>query len=345
MSKNRIYTLDVFKLLLAWQIALGHIRIHVPPSSAVSVDIFFIISGFFLAHKFYASTYGKGESGLTAWDYTLGHVKTIYPHFLFSLLMFLGYVLARKLILWAMSPSLSGLYDMGASIYDEISVALLLHSSHYFVDSLLYPTWQISALLIAGYFVYELLRQNEGTTRRLVLPAAVILVQSLMASGVDYFDHFGFFYLPLLRAFSSLGLGVLTYYFSTTDACTKLREHRTALNIASLLGILGILLYEGRGRTYLVLFPLILLVCLDPGCWLNRVLNKKVFSLCGKLSLAVYLNQTFIINFCENQILPRFSLPTPAIGILLVVLLTVYSLCTVKIVDWIVARRKIGGKQ
>lgn len=103
--KKRIYSIDVLKLVFAYIIAFFHFGTTIAPGPTVAVQVFFIISGFFLGKKFYARSFADGGKSYSAWDYTLDHVTSIYPHYLFSLAAFFLYTLARSLVHLAMSPS------------------------------------------------------------------------------------------------------------------------------------------------------------------------------------------------------------------------------------------------
>ena len=103
--KKRICSIDVLKLVFAYIIAFFHFGTTIAPGPTVAVQVFFIISGFFLGKKFYARSFADGGKSYGAWDYTLDHVSSIYPHYLFSLAAFFLYTLARSLVHLAMSPS------------------------------------------------------------------------------------------------------------------------------------------------------------------------------------------------------------------------------------------------
>ena len=53
MEKNRSNCLDLLKLVLAYVIALFHCGLSVSPGPTVTVQVFFMISGFFLGKKYY----------------------------------------------------------------------------------------------------------------------------------------------------------------------------------------------------------------------------------------------------------------------------------------------------
>lgn len=334
MKQQRSYALDAVKLMLSYVIAFGHWGYNVPPGSTATVQVFFILSGFFLAKTFY-----RRREGYSAWDYTLDHAKKIYPFYFFSCALFFLYVFARDALALLHSPSLAGLRLLARSVYNQIPDILLLQSSQFFHDSVNYPLWQLSALLIAGYFVFALLRENEGLSRRLLFPAAILMIQSLLWSGVDLWENWGPFYIPLLRAFSPLCIGVLTYYFSTTAVYSALRSHKTAFSLGGFLSLVCLFLYSDYHNIFLMTTPVWLLSCLEEESLLCRLLNRKAFRYFGTLSLAVYCNHAFVIRILDTQVVPRLEAMGLAMGdwqrgLLLFAVLTAYSAFTC----WLVPR-------
>lgn len=333
MKQQRSYALDLIKLLLSYVIAFFHCGLSVSPGPTVTVQVFFILSGFFLGKTFYE----KQSESYSAWDYTLDHARKIYPYYFFSCAVFFLYVFARDAVSLALSPSLSGLGALIRSIYNQIPDLLLLQSSMFFHDSVNYPLWQLSALLIAGYFVFALLRQKEALARTVLFPAAILMIQSLLWSGVDLWENWGPFYIPLLRAFSPLCIGVLTYCFSTTAVYNRLRSHRRTFDILGLLCLVSLFAYADYRNIFLMTTPVWLLSCLDPESLLCRILNRPCFRRAGKLSLAIYCNHAFVIRILTALLIPRLegagvSVPDMMKGGMLFVLLTAYSLLTLWLV-------------
>ena len=124
---KRVYSLDLLKLLLAYVVAFFHVGIMVPPGPTVAVQIFFIISGFFLGKKFYASHTGDYNQ----WDYTLDHVKSLYPHYLFSMTMLFLYLTTRQIVYLVKDPGWSQVGDLLLSVYNQIPDILLLQSAYH----------------------------------------------------------------------------------------------------------------------------------------------------------------------------------------------------------------------
>lgn len=310
---RRIYSVDVLKLVFAYVIAFFHFGTTIAPGPTITVQIFFIFSGFFLGKKYYSRSHKNGGGDYDQWDYTLDHVKALYPQYLLALVLFFGYTLARALLYLVLEPSWDSLWEIGLSIYNQIPDLLFLQSAYHYHDSLNYPLWQLSALLIAGYFVYGLLCWNERHSRKLIFPAAILMIQSLLYTGVDIWGNWGPFYIPLLRAFSPLCIGVLAYYFTTTPYYETLRKHRIFFNLAVLYSLVTIFCYGEHANIFLVTTVVLLWGCWDERSWINLVLNHRVFRHCGDLSLAVYLNHALVARFLEARVyLPLEHQGTPA---------------------------------
>lgn len=335
--KQRSYCLDVLKLVLSYVIAFFHFGLTIPPGPSVTVQVFFLISGFFLGQKFYTRSLENPES-YTAWDYTRDHVRRLYPYYLFALVVYYLYALARDLLYLVMSPSVDKLAEIALDLYNQIPDVFLMQSSYRFFDSLNYPLWQISAMLIAGYFLYALLCWREKLARRILLPASVFFGLSLMNTGVELWANWGGVFIALLRAFYPMALGVLTSYFIRTSAYQSVKRHRLALNLASLYCLATLFAYGELSNIFLITVPILIVVCCEEGFWLNRLFQRPCFRFCGKFSYAVYVNHALIARFTLAVLISRLEkrgLMTKnwQQGLLFFVLLTVYSVFTMILVD------------
>ena len=330
---KRSYSLDFFKLLFAYVISFFHFGAPIAPGPTVTVQLFFFISGYFLARKYYSRSHADGGQAYSGWNYTLDHVKSHYPHYLFSYIVFLLYNTARALVYLLQSPSLAQLREILLSFYDQIPNLLFLQSAYTFHDSMNYPLWQLSALIIGGYFVYTLLCTNEKLSRTLIFPASILMLLSLRASGVDFDANYGPIYIPLLRAFSGLGYGVLIYVFTTTPHWAALRSRVLAFNLASVLSVLCIFFFAEHGNIHFVTGPLLILGCLEERSWLNRLLNRRLFRHAGKLSLSIYVNHALICRFTHGFLTSRLTLTHDQQCLLYFALLTGYSVFTLIFVE------------
>lgn len=328
---KRNYSLDLIKLLLAYVIVLFHVDKWVSPGPTVTVQVFFVISGYFLARKYDKRSHGDPEKQYGPWRYTLDHVRSLYPHYLLALVLFLGYALLRSLVQFVASPSGTGLWEMAALVYDQLPDMLFLQSAYQYGANLNRPTWQLSAMIIAGYFIYALLCQDEKLAKTILFPAGIFMVQCLLYTGQDLFSQYGFFFMPLLRAFSPMCVGVLTYYFSTTDYYTKLINKRFLFNGLVLLALPAMILFEDRNNLHLLWSAILVLGCMEQESLINRLLDKPCFAVCGTLSYILYLNHAVFGRFYINILVKLME----KVGILLeepwytavyLVLLTVFCL-------------------
>lgn len=336
---QRSYSLDVIRLFLAYVIALFHFDITIAPGPTVTVQIFFVISGYFLAKKYYTRSHGDPGKAYGPWQYTIDHIRPLYPHYLLSLALFLGYSLLRCLIYLVKAPSVEGLREMLTLIYDQLPDVLFLQSSYQYGANLNNPTWQLSAMVIAGYFVYALLCHNEKLSRTILFPGAILMVQCLLFSGQDLFSQYGFFFLPLLRAFAPMCMGVLTYCFSTTEYYSRLKRSRFLFNSLALLALPAMMLFEDRNGLHLLWSGMLILGCMDPESVIQRLLGHRCFAQCARLSYIIYLNHAlfgrFYINIFQKLIEKLgISMGTATNSIVYLMLLTLFCLA----LKWIVER-------
>lgn len=337
---KRIYSLDLLKLVFAYIIAYFHFGVTISPGPTPAVQIFFILSGFFLARKYYSRSHGDPQKTYNQWNYTLDHVKSIYPHYLFSLVVIFLYMLARSVLEFLKSPALEKLGAIALDLYNQIPDLLLLQSAYTFHDSYNYPLWQLSALVIAGYFVYGLLCCNEKISRQLVFPAAILMIQSLLNSGVDIWSNYGLFYVPLLRAFSPLCIGVLAFYFTTTPYYSMIKSRRVLFNLAVLLSLISIFAFGEHANIFLFTTVVLIWGCYDESSWINALLNRKIFRYCGSFSYAIYLNHALISRFLQARVLSRVEMGSWIQNVLYFVVLTIYSVITLVIIEKWKGRKK-----
>lgn len=333
---KRIYSLDLLKLVFAYIIAFFHFGTTLSPGPTAAVQIFFILSGFFLGRKFYSRSHNR--EGYDQWNYTLDHAKQLYPHYVFSLVIFFLYILLRSLVHLLRQPSFSALGQIFLDLYHQIPDLLLLQSAYCSYPSLNYPMWQLSALVIAGYFVYGLLCHNETLARKLIFPGAILMIQSLLFSGVPFDGNFGLFFVPLLRAFSPLCIGVLAYYFTTTPAYEVLKSHSVLFNLAAVYSLVTIFAYGEYRSIFLLTTVVLIWNCWDARSWINRLLNRRIFRFCGSFSFAVYANHALIARFLEARVYePMAARGAPAPqwqqNLVYFALVTLYSAVTLFLVE------------
>ncbi len=227
--------------------------------------------------------------------------------------------------------------DAFVKLYRALPEFFLLQNIGFYDGGINYPLWQVCTLLIAGYFIYTLLKKNEKMTIQLICPISVISIYTLLyINKVEAFGFYGFIYFPLLRAFGPMCLGVLIYRFIISNDYEKLlkSKYHVLLNVFSLLSLIFLFVCNAYGYNYLILFVIIILELFNEKSLINKLLNRKIFSSFGDLSYAIYLNHALIIG-CYTYLLSVLKLNVPKWGtdIVYVIILVAYSILTMKIVN------------
>lgn len=336
---QRIYSLDCLKLLFAYLVAFAHFGAAVPVSGGLVVRLFYIISGFFLARKFCEKKQTGKIEEYTQWHYTADHIKSLYPHYVFSLIMLgLYYVLEKAVTFWR-QPSISQLSAIAKDLYGLIPEFFLLQNAGFFGGGINYPLWQVCLLVICGYFIYGLLCANEKLSRDLIFPAAILMIQAFLETDIPPWGIKGFFYVPILRAFSPLCIGVLAYYLTQTAVYQRITiSKRWLLDLGSVYALITFFLYKDYNNIFLITFVVVILALYDEKTWLNKLLNKKIFKRFAPFSYAIYLNHALIIEVLDERIFPRLSrmldctLTETHKNLLFFIVLTVYSVITLVLV-------------
>ena len=169
-------------------------------------------------------------------------------------------------------------------------------------------TWYISALLIAGYFIYWLLKNKRKTYLEFIAPLIIFLIYSYYAFcgvGIDFhLAWIGITLHSILRATGGLSIGCILYMASKRCGTKKLTAAGVGfisiIEIFLLIG-LGFVLF---GRTEknstdllaLPIFAILILIEYNGWSWLSRLFNHKAFGFLGNLSLSMYVNQSLIMG-------------------------------------------------
>lgn len=336
---KRMYSLDFLKLVFAYVIAFFHFGHTIAPGPTVTVQLFFFISGYFLARKFYARSQADGGKSYSAWNYTLDHTRGLFPHYAAAYCVFFLYIAARAAGEFLKTFSMEPLRETLLLLYDQIPNLLFVQSAFYSHDSMNYPLWQLSALIISGYFVYALLCHNEKLSRQILFPAAILMTLSLIHSGVELDANYGPVFLPLLRAFCGLSFGVLVYVFSATGYCAALKRNGVAFNLAALVSLVCIFVYRDHSNIHYITGAMLILGCMEEDSWINKVLNRPCMRHCGKLSFSIYVNHALICRFTNGFLSHQMAgLSQLQKDLVFFLLVTVFSVFMMVAVDSIMAR-------
>ena len=296
-QSSRLLALDGLRGLAALGIAVEHyallprqfyltaglyLRLH------LCADVFFVMSGFVLAHRYLTSL----RSGATSYGaFLVGRIARIYPLHIFMLVL-----LAVVWRLIGFEPT----YVQGKTT--TFVHALLLTDALGFAN--LEPTWNsvtwsLTAELFGGCFLFALVRLG-GSLRALGVFLAALAAAVHAAMGWN-FGHINVGHgmatsmlsWPLLRGTSGIGLGILAYLLKDTPPL-RAAAARGAL-VLPLAAVAGVPLFLGSQHHSATDFFLPwLLVLVLPALAAGRgvlpaLLGLRGLRTLGALSFAIYL--------------------------------------------------------
>lgn len=344
MNIDRNYTFDVLKFIFAISIALSHYSVNLPGVTIV-VEFFFILSGFFLARKYYYNR--EKDICLSPYEYTLKHIKKLYLPYIFALIMVFLYPYIKSIMFLFIgkTPEYT-MKEFFLQIYDLIPEALMLQNIGIFPGGINYPLWQVCVLIVVSHFIYTMLFVNDKITLNLICPLLVICNYTLFSSINDGWGKIGCFYVPLLRGIAPVCIGVILYKLVEKNYnCCNNKLYLFFFNIMGLISIIGILKLEGYHYIYLLLSCIIIFVVSLKNTWINIIFNKKEFKILGPLSYAIYLNHALIIKIFKDIcyiIETRFGflINNYLLKTIFVCVLLIYSVFTMRLVKFLELKLK-----
>ncbi len=345
---KRNNAIEFFRFLFCCMICLHHFRDFgdgtVFVGGFLGVDIFFVISGFFLMNHFMTREQETLTSPeLTAFQYLKRRLDKLVPHHIFSWVI-MAFITVFALKTYSASDVLMyGCWELfllkATSLGNNITINGV--------------TWYLSALVICSYLIYWILCRarargdREGRIFSFIIgPVIYFVVTGYLWTARNDLNYWiqsapiltgGF-----LRGISEMSLGCTTY-----AVVRGLREHyhggKTADVIATVFEVLGwaLMFYylyhfkDKRDFAIPALAALLMVSMFTCRSYLCRLLDNRVSAFLGRISYPMYLNQFIFIRplkkFCPE--LPFWQVAVP-----MLVALFVFTLFS----DWLV--RKITAK-
>jgi peptidoglycan/LPS O-acetylase OafA/YrhL len=313
---------------------------HIIPKGYLAVDLFFLLSGFVLAH-----VYGAGlESGYRCrfLPFIRARLARVYPLHFFVLVAFVSLTLAIGLLHHRPGP-----FDQSIPLTGERSLIALianlfmLQGIHAGGLSWNYPAWSISTEFMA-YLAFPLLLPiiwRAGPRLRLAL--TVLLLGALAAFSYatgDYFNQWDGA-LAVLRCLDEFLMGCVAYVTFGRNAGRILASDWTAF---ATLGLL-LLVLQSNGpdiATVLLFAPLIVATAANDGLF-ARMLNARPLIWLGEISYSLYLVQD-LVKYATTHFLAaaglhhrsQLSLPaSAALAAAMIVTCLVVSTLTYRLVE------------
>jgi peptidoglycan/LPS O-acetylase OafA/YrhL len=266
---------------------------HIIPKGYLAVDLFFLLSGFVLAH-----VYGAGlECGRACrfLPFIRARLARVYPLHLFVLIVFVSLSLTMGLLHHGPARLAAAMPLTGErSLIALIANLFMLQGFHAGGLSWNYPAWSISTEFMAYLAFPLLLPMVWRAGPRLRLGLAVLLLGTLAGFSYatnDYFNQWDG--APaVLRCLAEFLLGCVAYVTFSRSTGGILASDWIAF---STLGLL-LLLLQSNGpdiATVLLFAPLIGAAVANEGLF-SQLLNARPLVWLGEISYSLYLIQDLV---------------------------------------------------
>lgn len=333
MKSSKISTIELWRFILTVAIALGHLNTFIWRESGEDLiftggrvlAFFLFLSGYFLmAHYQKHKKEDSAKPAKAAWKYTGGRFKALYPT------IFMGVLFAfivRNAISGTKITEIFGVFM--DSIWEflgisQIGAVGLLELKTVIIEpvagvSQLWngPLWYISALIIAGLFLYYIVSKSEDFFTGLFAPLFVVITYASVGLTEIGWDRTSVnaigFPNGLARVMAGMCIGMLIYYVVDYLRKKKFSEGLKLIFSVLHIGIAIFLIYtiyagiswsEFTNGIIILLFTIILLTNKDYISVLYD--NSSVCNFLGRLSLYYYASHIVIV-FLIAHIFPEMS--------------------------------------
>lgn len=297
LKKNAL--IDVYKFFFILGIVCLHSSIIFTETYFVrcylGVEFFFMISGLFLARSYFC------YPARSSFQWIVGKAKRIYPIFLPSLLLLL---LAKFVFLFSSVAEMSWKEFLieNSAIFYEIFFLNRSGLNYYMLNP---PDWFLSAMILTGFVLYNLLKFLNRTILHCFLLVGIIyftyyIIQTAGSLDVHTGVVAGFVDISLLRSFVSMSVGIEVFFLM--KHLPVLRNYYLASLIEGmlLLGCLGVFINQKHSSTdwiVLFLFPLLIWSCYACRGFFHDLLSKRIFIYLGQFSTSLYLTHWFVNQY------------------------------------------------
>lgn len=342
-QNNRNNTIEFWRFMFICAISIMHFSNSYFGSSPyfddayVATEFFFIVSGYLLL-----KSYDKNrENEVSAWKFTFNKAIKLYPYYIVSFIAVFIFIMVSENV---------GIMEWIRNLCGSVWELIFLQISGLKCFRLFnYPTWYISAMLIAGYFMYALLNLVEEKFMKLIMPLAVLVIYCFFSRESGSIDVWGGSTIlgisdALMRAFAGMSLGGICYGASNLLKQKQLdKTKKILLSIGEMAAfVLAFALMSQAGHTQVDFYVIGLLaiavtISFSGVTYTSEFFDIQLFSWLGKISYSMFLNQILVI-YLMGAYLIGFGYTS---GVLIfMLLLFVISLVEIAIIE---GMKKISG--
>ena len=292
----RFVVLDAVRGIGALLVIFGHYHFELWPektsfiinsSGHLVVDVFFLLSGFVLAHAFY----DKPEFHF--WSYAKKRFFRLWP------LHVVTFIACASIMYFAGDPiSEKGLL-LNFALLHNIGIG------DWSTNSFNYPSWSLSVELVANMLVgLIILAIPSRRWNSLVLVGLILVSATILFFTVENLDQharnvLGVVNTGLLRGFISFPLGILAYRFFTAhrdwfDRSSVIRSIGVGFLAILLLATFCLPVPNRVDFLYLPFYAVMIMVLASPGAFWEKLLSR--FRILGTLSFAMYVVHMIVLK-------------------------------------------------
>jgi peptidoglycan/LPS O-acetylase OafA/YrhL len=303
-SKKHFASLDAFRGLAAMMVVLYHSQFFVSTqpnafvlNSGIFVDFFFVLSGFVMAYSYLE----RIKNGFGFVRYTILRFARLYPLHLFTLLLWVPFVLAKALFY---HQGIGATDPLVANTFASFLQNLFLMQGVGANISWNYPSWSVSVEFLTYLLFFGLVMFVLGLIRRyllgvlIVLGAAIPLFMTLVISEHTIMSN-------LMRGLSEFFIGAAVYLLHARYP-VRLLGVGMATVLESLLLVVTILcitMISSTAMFYLVVVLFAIMVYWHAGQrsgMVSRFLELPVMQYLGHISYSIYMTHALIVTIVYN---------------------------------------------
>lgn len=260
--------------------------------AVLGCDVFFIISGYYLALKTEGAEYVKGRLGHETQLFIIRKLRIFMPYFACGILFSVAANCAC---------GKANLVSLHAHYSDILSDLLLLNMTGTGTSAVSSFTWYFSAMIIVCAVLYPLLIKNRDIVLNYICPAGVILIYGYLIKSQGRIsvgeDWQGIIYLGILRASAGIDLGCIV--LSVSKLIMKLKTSGLGNAIFALqeiflyICVIACLTFkydETQEFFYILVFALAFAITQSGRSSLSKKFDRSLFRFLGRLSVPLIVS-------------------------------------------------------
>lgn len=309
--------IEAWRFIFAIYMMIYHIAFHIygiRTGGYIGVDVFFIISGYFLALS-------QMEKGATPFQYIKGRFVRLYPMYI------IAYFLTEliRTIKYGSGPDV-----VFQRIFESFPEMFMLDIK----TTINGPSWFVAAMLIAGFIIYAIMYLDKNdVVKTLVFPVLSLFIYSQFCDvlGKIHAHNSQKIFPPvfdgIMRAFAGMMLGVFAFVIvRALKSRITSKKQSAALAVIGNLGLAAVTItslfkYNGFVDFWYIaiIFGSVICINLGSGAKKKSEMSKagKVVVYLGGLSYALYLLHDGVYNLFRTLDLIK----EPALGCIVIVLI------------------------